>query len=151
MTNNFSDMLVPFKGLSETDLLELLSDRMSEFLTHEGSDALKFIDDSVALIEVPSDFSIEVNGMLFFEDYGYLSYMSADGESTPLYIDTESLYAPDWRVSAGGASSMRSSVFIFDVCCGALSKIYDDYWYMDCFDDVNALCWALADFYDIEH
>lgn len=149
MTNNFSDLLVPYKGFFESDLLELYTDKVTEFMTRVDSSALKVIDDDVCLLSVPDGYSIEVHGTLFFEDLGCLSYMSGD-DIIPLYLDYNSMLI-DWRDSAAGVSSIRSICFVFEVFCSVLFELTEDTWYMEFYGDVNSLCWALADYYDIEH
>lgn len=151
MTNNFSNLLMPYSNLLDSDLIERLSDKISEFLLY-ASEQIQYTGDDTEefFIEVPEGFTIEINGILFFEDSGVLSYQKDDEDIVPLYLNLSEVY-PSWEVFASGISGLRSVNYIFGVFCRVLSELTEDYKYMEIQEEVNALCWALADFYDIEH
>lgn len=149
MTNNFSDMLTPYSDLLDSDLIELLTDKVSEFFLL-SPEQMQYADDNTVFLEVPEGYSIDINGITFFEDSGVLSYMKGEEEVTPLYLDLQNIY-PSWEIYAAGISGLRSVNYVFGVFCRVLSDLNEDYGYMEIQEDVNALCWALADFYDIEH
>ena len=142
MTDNYTDLIAPFEGLTETDLLELYVDKVGEFLSRTDTTALQEIDDEDSfLLNVPDGFSVEVQGVLFFEDMGYLSYMQGD-TIIPLYLCCNSL-SFDWR-EVLGLNGLRSLLFTYQVFCDTLFQLTGDSWYMSLFGGLNSILWSLV-------